>query len=164
VVQCNLFEPTPDTPPIPVIVTPIPLTLKYEAFYRDGISEHDIRCSFRDAFVSSKQKDHPWYLEQNEFWFWDRIIDQGRSYMVGDMPASQYLRKYSSPLSDWQQKAYKWALANPNDVLFVETKTHHWRVYLRGEYVEFCLPHQDHGGERAYVTRNGKTKVLVNED
>jgi len=52
----------------------------------------------------------------------------------------------------------------PTKILYVETRTHYWRVYLRGEYVEFALPHQDHGGEKHYVTKDGKTKVLVNVD
>ncbi len=158
--QLALFkeqQPTQITPPQPV-------TVKYEELYKGGVTEFDIHCRLIRSFVSSKAKEETWYLEQNEYWFWSRIIEAGKSYMVGDIPTSQYLRRYSSPLSDWQQLAYKWALANPDMILFVETVTHHWRVYLRGEYVEFALPHQDHGGERHYVTRDGKTKVLVNED
>lgn len=157
--QIALFDTTPTQ-----ITLPLPLTLKFERLYGNGVTEYDIHCNLAGSWVSSKQKDHPWYLDQNEFWFWSRIIESGKSYMVGDIPTSQYLRRYSSSLNDWQQLAYKWALANPDKILFAETKTHHWRVYLRGEYVEFALPHQDHGGERHYVTKDGKTKVLVNVD
>lgn len=157
--QIALFNTTPDQ-----ITPPQPLTVKYEQLYVNGVTEYDIHCCLAGSWVSSKTKDSAWYLNQDEFWFWSRIIECGKSYMVGDIPTSQYLRRYSSPLSDWQQLAYKWALANPDKILFVQTKTHHWRVYLRGEYVEFALPHQDKGGERHYVTKDGKTKVLVNVD
>jgi hypothetical protein len=30
--------------------------------------------------------------------------------------------------------------------------------------VEFGLPHHCHGGEKYWVSRNGKTKVLINVD
>lgn len=157
--QIALFDTTPNH-----ITPPSPLAVKYEKLYSNGVTEFDIHCCLAASWVSSKLKDSAWYLNQNEFWFWSRIIESGKSYMVGDIPTSQYLKRYSSSLSDWQQLAYKWALANPDKILFVETKTLHWRVYLRGEYVEFALPHQDHGGERYYVTKDGKTKVLVNVD
>lgn len=148
----------------PKITLPASLALDTDRFHPNGMTEHEIRCCFVDAHVSSKEKTEPWYLDQNEFWFWDRLMESGKSYMVGDMPMAQYLKKYSSPLSDWQKRAYKWALDNPGKILIVETKTHEWRVYSRGEYVEFALPYHEKGGERNYATRNGKTKVLVNED
>jgi hypothetical protein len=39
-----------------------------------------------------------------------------------------------------------------------------YHIAKRGEYVEFGLPHHCHGGEKYWVSRNGKTKVLINVD
>jgi len=161
--QQNIFCTVPDPQVEPRIIPPTPITLPYRAV-GDKVTPWEIRCIFQtEVFISARIKDHR-YLEQDEFWFWKRIIESGKSYMVGDIPTSKYLRDYSSSLSKWQKAAYMWAIENSNEILVVETKTHHWRVYQRGEYVEFALPHQEHGGERNYVTRNGKTKVLVNVD
>lgn len=164
--QIALFDTTPThiTPPLPLVLHFDSRCPGIEELFVDGVTESDV-CTFScGATVYSKQKDSPWYLDQDKFWFWCNIVESGKSYMVGDIPTSQYLRRYSSPLNDWQQLAYKWALANPDKILYVETRTHRWRVFQRGEYVEFALPHQDYGGEKNYVTKDGKTKVLVNVD
>ena len=39
-----------------------------------------------------------------------------------------------------------------------------WHVYVRGEYVSFELPFHDAGGERLYISQDGRTKVHVDED
>jgi hypothetical protein len=39
-----------------------------------------------------------------------------------------------------------------------------YHIAKRGEYVEIGLPHHRHGGEKYWVSRNGKTKVLINVD
>jgi hypothetical protein len=39
-----------------------------------------------------------------------------------------------------------------------------YHIAKRGEFVEFGLPHHCHGGEKYWVSRNGKTKVLINVD
>jgi hypothetical protein len=39
-----------------------------------------------------------------------------------------------------------------------------YHIAKRGEYVEIGLPHHCHGGEKYWVSRNGKTKVLINVD
>jgi hypothetical protein len=39
-----------------------------------------------------------------------------------------------------------------------------YHIAKRGEYVEFGLPHYSHGGEKYWVSRRGKTKVLINVD
>ena len=36
------------------------------------------------------------------------------------------------------------------------------QIATRGEYVEFGLPHHCHSGEKYWVSRNGKTRVLIN--
>lgn len=77
---------------------------------------------------------------------------------------SQFLKRYSSPLSLWQRMAYDFAIQNRNSVLHVESNRHEWSVYFRGEYVEFRLPYHEKGGEKSYITRTGKTKVQVDDD
>lgn len=37
------------------------------------------------------------------------------------------------------------------------------KVYVRGDYVEFAVPHCDAGGERYCVCHNGRSKVQVNQ-
>lgn len=130
------------------------------------MTTNDIWLAFRtQVFVSFKAKTSEWHLKPGEYGFWSKIIECGRSYMVGTgTPMKEYLRSHSSPLSKWQKAAFDWVLQNPTSILEVNTKTHHWQVYLRGEYVEFALPHQDHGGEKHYVTKDGKSKVLINVD
>lgn len=150
-----------------MIIQPKPLYTPEEDPHPFPISEWDIQREFRDCWrvnVSSQPKT-ACFLKEDEYWFWDRSVEAGQSYLVGNsITTQQYLKKYSSPLSGWQKLAYMWALENPDKILIVENRTHYWRIYLRGEYVEFALPRQDRGGERNYITRNGKTKLLVNED
>lgn len=96
---------------------------------------------------------------------WDESLRCGRSYLVGpDVPMSEFIKSHRSPLSKWQKLAYAWALANPSEKLVVRGAKNEWEVYVRGEYVEFGLPHHDAGGERHYVSKDGKSKILVNVD
>jgi hypothetical protein len=115
--------------------------------------------------VWTAEKRDSWYLEPGEYAYWAKVIEEGKSYMVGDRcSASEYLKKYSSPLSKWQQLAYDYAIQNPKWILHIKTKTHEWRIFQRGEYVEFTLPYQTRGGEKSYVSRTGRTKVQVDDD
>lgn len=162
--QPTLFAPTcqaQDNQPTPLIVSPLPL-----AAY--PVQTYDIRSHFSfnsNAGVHTTEKQGSWHLEPGEFAFWTRIIESGKSYLVGDdWSMSQFLKRYSSPLSNWQRMAYDFAIQNPMLVLHVETDRYEWNVYLRGEYVEFRLPYHDKGGEKSYVTRTGRTKVQVDDD
>lgn len=96
---------------------------------------------------------------------WDASIACGKSYLVGDtwtMP--QYLKRYTSPLTPWMRVAYQWALQHPGQRLEIEGPRYIYYVSKHGEYVEIGLPHQDHGGERHWITRDGIHRVLINED
>ena len=128
----------------------------------------DIRSRFSSSVyvnIWATDKKGRWYLDPGEFAYWSRTIEAGKSYLVGDSwSMCRFLKSYSSPLSRWQRMAYDFAIQNPKIVLHVETYRHEWRVYLRGEYVEFRLPSQEKGGEKSYVTRTGKTKVQVDDD
>lgn len=171
--QLSLFKtPTRPTTPRSAKVAPAPEVRDADGYllprpmWERTVITTDVRVAFRtDVLVAPTAKTSEWHLKPGEYGFWNKIIECGRSYMVGTgTPMKEYLSSHSSPLSKWQKLAYDWAIQNPGLILEVETKTHDWQVYLRGEYVEFALPHQDRGGERHYVTRDGKNKVLVNVD
>lgn len=112
-----------------------------------------------DNFWHTYEGDYPYFK------FEEGLI-AGRNYLVGDdsVPMSQFIKEHRSPCSKWQGLAYLWAKANPDKKLVVDTPTMSWEVYTRGEYVEFALPHHDAGGERHYISENGKSKILVNVD
>lgn len=96
---------------------------------------------------------------------WEEILEAGRSYMVGsEIPMTAYVRSHTSRLTCWQQLAYEYCKANPGDRLVVENNRFTYHVCARGEYVEFGLPYHDSGGEKHWVSNNGKSRVLVNVD
>jgi len=92
-------------------------------------------------------------------------IASGKSYMVGkDVPDAAFIKSHRSPLTAWQREAFAWAQRNPYYRLRFTLGRCEWEVYSRGEYVELALPHQDAGGERHYISQNGRSKILVNVD
>jgi len=96
---------------------------------------------------------------------WEKMLECGRSYMVGSsVPMGEFIKRHKSSLTDWQKLAYAWAVENPLWRLQVETPGREWEINTEGEYIVFALPHQDAGGERHYITNNGRSKVLVNVD
>ncbi len=96
---------------------------------------------------------------------WEGALEGGKSYLVGDSwSMADFIRKHRSPLNAWQKEAHAWAVANPYWRLVFSTPGRDWEVYSEGAYVCFALPHQDAGGERHYISRDGKTKVLINVD
>lgn len=84
--------------------------------------------------------------------------------MGNETPMPIFLRSYTTSMEAWQKKAFAFACENQDKILHIHTKTRHWQVFKQGEYVEFSLPHQDFGGEKSYISIDGKTKVLVNVD
>lgn len=103
--------------------------------------------------------------EPDVYGVWDKILESGRDYLVGaSIPMDQFIREHRSPLNAWQKVAYAWAKANPTKVLCIENSRYEWTVRVRGEFVELGLPHQDHGGEKHWVSKDGKTKILINVD
>lgn len=96
---------------------------------------------------------------------WDAAIACGRSYLVGDaVPLSEFLRTHTSALTPAQKVAWSWARVNPAYKFTVSVRGKDWEIYQRGQYVVFALPHHDAGGERTYISRDGRTKVLINVD
>lgn len=99
---------------------------------------------------------------------WDACVTSGRDYLVGaQMDLKQFLRTHTSTLNEWQRAAYKLAWNYPHVQVMVNTgeygpRKYEWVVYRRGEYVDFSLPHQDAGGERDYISRDGRRRILIN--
>jgi rubredoxin len=103
--------------------------------------------------------------EDDRYRQWDEALKAGRNYLVGsDVPLDEFVKSYRSPMRSWQQTAYRWAIQHPGRMLILRNASNSWEVYKRGEYVEFGLPHHDAGGVRHYISRNGKSKIRVNED
>jgi len=118
-------------------------------------------------YIVRQENNHFKDGEDPHYGTWDKALECGRSYLVGDaVSMPQFLRVHSLALTDWQQMAYRWCLANPSRCLVLEARhqSRIYRVMKRGEYVVISLPYQDYGGEKDWVCRDGKTKVLVNVD
>jgi hypothetical protein len=96
---------------------------------------------------------------------WEAIVQAGKSYLYGERyPLASYLQRSSSPLRKWQQAAFLWAHAHPTEVLIIESSQRIWRIGLRGEFVQFDLPHHHYGGERSWASLDGKSRLLINLD
>lgn len=127
--------------------------------------------------------------DQAHYATWEGAIAAGKSYLVGEsVPTAEFIAKHRSPLTDWQKQAYRWCMENPYWSLLVSHAGKDWVIsaVVREStspldvllftmaameppevpigYVVFRLPHHDAGGEKSYVTRDGKTKVLVDDD
>ena len=136
-----------------------------QAGKRQCINSALLRKSFS---YTVEQRTNPYPNgEDANFGTWEKALDIGRSYLVGSsVPIGEFLRVHTSSLNEWQRTAYDWCIANPSRLL-VLTSTKPSLIYhicKRGEYVEIGLPHHSHGGEKYWVSRTGKTKVLINVD
>ena len=98
---------------------------------------------------------------------WNSALEAGRNYLVGrDVSLTEFVRTHRSSLNDWQRLAYQWCLANPSQALVLRARNGRliYEIKKRGDYVEIGLPHHDHGGEKHWISRDGRTKVLINVD
>lgn len=96
---------------------------------------------------------------------WDKVIESGKSYLVGkEVPTPVFLKTHTSPLCAWQKHAVELAKLMPDKKVVMISSRLEYHIYTRNDFVEIGLPHQDRGGEKHWVTRNGKSKVLVNVD
>jgi hypothetical protein len=105
--------------------------------------------------------------EDPHYGTWDKMLEAGRSYLVGNHVSwRQFLRTHTSALTEWQRMAYHWCLAHPTLRLVFEARLRSriYHIMKHGEFVEIGLPYHDYGGEKHWVSRDGKTRVLVNVD
>jgi hypothetical protein len=92
-------------------------------------------------------------------WFdWDTMFASAESYMGGSGVTK-------SRLTDWQKVAYQFTVAYPDKMLYIDAGANIWQIKRRGtDYTEFGRPHQDHGGENYWASRDGIYKFHTNED
>lgn len=118
------------------------------------------RIHSRDENWTETRQD-PKYLE------WENTIAAGKSYLVGESQTmKKFLATHTSPLTDWQQLSYQWAIQNPHSTLYLDSNSprRSYTIYQEGDHVIIALPHQDAGGEKHWASKDGKTKVLINVD
>ena len=132
---------------------------------RDCIDRNLLCEEFRYK-VSQKENEYE-SGEDPKHGNWEVALESGRSYLVGSgVSLREFVRKHSSALSGWQRVAYAWCVANPDQCLVLNSRSPRriYEIKKRGEYVEIGLPHHEHGGEKHWISRDGKTKTLVNVD
>ena len=103
--------------------------------------------------------------EPDEYANWDKSIAGGKSYLVGEaIPTETFLKTHRSSCKPWQQNVFEYCKAHPHETVNLRNQRFDYDCYWRGEYCVISLPHHDAGGERAWITRDGKSKILVNVD
>lgn len=144
------LEPGFDAPPQPsVSLNDIArLARSYTVRVLPGLNE----------FGPSRALPDPWAT-------WEAALADGQSYLCGSsVSRDAFLHLYRRPLLDWMVPAYAWARQNPDRVLTLYSRPFSWHVYQRGEYVSFTLPFHDSGGEKEYISRDGASRIKVNDD
>lgn len=127
-------------------------------------------CAAKDVLrtYAITERDNPYANPPaDKYGSWDAGLESGRNYLAGDsMPMDTFLKTFRRDLTPWQKLAFEWCTANPHRSLHMESRNGHFYYVIqrRGEYVEFGLPHQDQGGEKHWICRDGHYKVKVNQD
>ena len=84
--------------------------------------------------------------------------------MGESVPTETFLKTHRSSCKPWQQKVFEYCKARPQETVNLRNQRFDYDCYWRGEYCVISLPHHDAGGERTWITRDGKSKILVNVD
>lgn len=127
--------------------------------------QHAIWQEAPAAWYKAAVYDNYWSTHEDNYGTWDACIKAGKDYLVGDsqtMP--EFLRKHTSSMPGWMQKAALWAWYNPDKKLNLRGRRLEYEFCKRGEYVDVALPHHDMGGERNWITRDFHKRVLINID
>ena len=96
---------------------------------------------------------------------WNKSIAGGKSYLVGEAISTEtFLKTHRSSCKLWQQNVFAYCKAHPHETVNLRNRRFDYDCYWRGEYCVISLPHHDVGGERSWITRDGKSKILVNVD
>lgn len=116
--------------------------------------------------VGPKSESMQRWLAEDEYGTWDACLEAGRSYLVGrDVPMATFVKTHTSTItSAWMKLAVKATMADDNLHLRLKGDRLEYVIYRRGEYIEIGLPYHDHGGERHWITRDCKHRVLINVD
>ena len=111
-----------------------------------------------NVYGTSRDRPDPWST-------WEAALADGQSYLCGSAVSREaFLRLYRRPRLDWMIPAYAWARQNPDRVLTLYSRHFSWHVYQRGEYVSLKLPFHDSGCEKEYISRDGVSRIKVNDD
>lgn len=100
----------------------------------------------------------------------DKCLEGGRDYLCGKLLDMElFKKKYRSAITLWMKHVVIYAYHHPEErLMFTIDKGNfgelEYHVYRRGEYVEIALPYHGQGGEKNWITKNLKTKYLVNVD
>ena len=111
-----------------------------------------------NVYGPSRDRPDPWAT-------WEAALADGQSYLCGSSVSREaFLRLYRRPLLDWMIPAYAWAAEDKWSRCLPGRRHFSWHVYQRGEYVSFKLPFHDSGGEKEYISRDGMSRLKVNDD
>lgn len=128
----------------------------------EELKKRNIRFDARVIFRIDKRVELP---APDRYVTWDAALACGKSYMVGDRQTTEeFLRGHTTVLSPWQRAVYSFLKQRPDASVSRPGRRIEWCCYCRGEYVRFDIPHHDRGGEKGYISRDGRTKVLINVD
>jgi hypothetical protein len=96
---------------------------------------------------------------------WNKRIAGVKSYLVGEAISTEtFLKTHRSSCKLWQHNVFGYCKAHPHETVNLRNRRFDYDCYWRGEYCVISLPHHDAGGERSWITRDGKSKTLVNVD
>jgi len=103
--------------------------------------------------------------EPDEYAEWKNSIEGGKNYLVGEAISTEtFLKNHRSSCKPWQQQVFEYCKTHPQETVNLRNDRFDYDCYWRGEYCVISLPHHDAGGERSWITRDGKSKILVNVD
>ena len=103
--------------------------------------------------------------EPDDYADWNKSIEGGKGYLVGEsVPTETFLKTHRSSCKPWQQEVFEYCKVHPQETVNLRNQRFDYDCYWRGEYCVISLPHHDAGGERTWITRDGKSKILVNVD
>ncbi len=107
---------------------------------------------------------------------WETRIEEGIEVIENGITSAKFITRYSYMLLPWQKLAYLFAKQNSELVLTVltekivypedetenaRTEQRTWSIVNVAGYVEFTRTYI--GEDKVYISRDGKTKVLVEE-
>jgi hypothetical protein len=167
----HAIEQGPAAPAVSRDITPAGLSFEdfrlRSIFGADGKIKDQALCRQAFPYKISVYQNQYANKADDKYGAWDMSVEAGRSYLVGtETPLKDFLRRYTSTMTPWQKLAFAWCTANPASRLILQSERPklEYHICRRGEYVEIGLPHQDAGGEKHWISRDGLRKVLINVD
>ena len=97
-----------------------------------------------------------------------QAVTSGCEYLCGpSFPLDKFLKEFTTEIDEvWLTQACQFVRLYPENRLtvFDRARRKYWVIHSRFDHVCIRLPHQDLGGERAWVTIDCKHKILVDQD